>query len=232
MALIANLVCRNEADRYLKQVLDDLLLYVDDIVVTDDCSTDNTVEIVKDYTNHVYSTDEPLFCVNEGQLRQEAWRNLDNHAVYGDWILCIDADEIVYSTKQPIAELIQTTKYDVLALEFINMWNPTHYRVDKAWKPMLCTKLFRYMKNGRIRDRVLACGSEPTYVEKSIQMNRWMKDSGLKIQHLGYMRDEDKKTKYDRYMKIDGGKFHSGAHLKSIMDKKVELVEWDFERFI
>jgi len=232
MPLIANLVCRNEADRYLEMVLQDLRLYVDDIVVTDDCSTDDTVKIAKKYSSNIYSTDEPLFCKNEGQLRQAAWENVERHAVPGDWILAIDADEIVYSTKKPIMDLIRTNKYDVLALEFINMWDPTHYRVDKQWKPSLCTKLFRYMKGGQIKDRQLACGSEPTYVEKSIRMNRWMRDSGLKIQHLGYMRDEDKKAKYDRYMEIDGGRFHSGAHLKSIMDKKVELVKWDFERII
>lgn len=230
MALIANMVIRNEADRYLDQVLLDLLTYVDKIVITDDCSTDNTVEIASEYTNHIYKTDEPLFTVDEGKLRQIGWNNLNKHAIKGDWILCIDADEIVWPTTKPIMDLVRTNRYDVIALEFINMWTPTHYRVDKLWKPMYCTKLFRYMEGGVIKDRKLACGSEPTYVEKAIKMGRWLKDSGLKIQHLGYMRDDDKKAKYDRYMEIDGGKYHAGSHIKSIMDKKIELVEWNFEK--
>lgn len=232
MPLVANMVVRNEVDRYLEQVLEDLKLYVDKIVITDDCSTDDTVEICKQYTPHVYVNDEPLFCVNEGALRQKSIDNLGRHATPGDWVLAIDADEIVWSTKKPIMELIRTTKYDVIALEFINMWTPTHYRVDKLWKPALCTKLFRFMRNGVIKDRKLACGSEPTYVDKAIKMGRWMKDSGLKIQHLGYMDDEDKKAKYDRYMAIDGGKYHSGPHLKSIMDTHVELLPWEFERIL
>jgi glycosyltransferase involved in cell wall biosynthesis len=232
MSLIANMVVKNEVDRYLEEVLSDLLLYVDKIVITDDASTDNTVEVCKRYTPHVYSNAESLFCVDEAALRQSSINNLGKHASPGDWILAIDADEIIWSTRAPIKELIRTTKYDVISLEFINMWNPTHYRVDKMWKPTLCTKLFRYVKNGKIKDRKLACGSEPTYVEDAVRKGRWLRDSGLKIQHLGYMFDEDKKIKYDRYMEIDGGKFHSGNHLKSIMDKKVELLPWDFERIL
>lgn len=230
MALIANMVVRNESDRYLETVLKDLLTYVDDIVITDDCSTDDTFDIASQYTDLAYRTSEPLFCVNEGALRQESWYNLSGRASQGDWILAIDADEIVWATKKNIRHTIMSAKYDVIGLDFINMWNAKQYRVDKFWKPMTCTKLFMYKKDGRIQDRKLACGSEPTYVSESVRKGRWHQDLGLKIQHWGYARDEDKKAKYDRYMEIDGGKYHSKNHLISIMDVKPELVDWDFKK--
>lgn len=228
MALIAQMVVRNEANRFLVRVLDDLLSYVDEIVVTDDCSTDDTFQICSDYTDFIYKTEENLFVTNEGLLRQVALDNLANHAKTGDWILAIDADEIVWPTVLPIKELIKTVKYDVFGLEFVNMWSETHYRVDKFWAPITCTKLYRYMKGGKIKDRLLACGSEPTYVEESMRMGRWMKHSGLVLQHLGYVRDKDKKAKYSRYQEIDGGRYHSGEHLQSILDQHVQLREWDF----
>jgi hypothetical protein len=53
-----------------------------------------------------------------------------------------------------------------------------------------------------------------------------MMNTGLVMQHLGYVRDEDKKAKYDRYMKIDGGDFHAMNHIQSIMDPDPTLVEW------
>lgn len=232
MALIANMIVKNEANRYLEEVLIDMLQYIDKIIITDDASTDDTVDICKKYTKHVYQNKESLFCIDESKLRQSSMDNLSVHAKHGDWILAIDADEKVWATKNPIMDIIRTTRYDVIGLDFINMWTPTHYRVDKFWKPTVCTKLFRYMSNPKIKERKLACGSEPTYVEKAIRMGRWLPNSGLKIQHLGYMRDEDKQAKYDRYMEIDGGKYHSSSHLKSIIDKNVELLPWDFTRII
>lgn len=230
--LIAQMVARDEADRYLEEVLKDLLLYVDEIVVTDDCSTDSTFELASNYTDMIYRTSEQLFCKNEGQLRQEAWQNLSYIAKDGDWILAVDADEIIWSTIRTIRHIITVAQHDVIGLDFINMWNDTQYRVDKFWKPMTCSKLFRYRENGLIQDKKLACGSEPTYVANEIKHGRWHPNFGLKIQHWGYARDEDKIAKYNRYMEIDGGRYHSGAHLASIMDKEVQLVDWDFERLI
>lgn len=230
MSLIANMVVRNEADRYLIPVLEDLITYVDTIVITDDQSTDATVKIASEYTDCLYQTDEPLFCTNEAALRQQSFDNLANHAKEGDWILAIDADEIVWSTERSLHHLILTASKDVMGLEFVNMWNPTQYRTDKFWKPMTCTKLFRYRKGGMIRDQKLACGSEPTYVGEEVKRGRWHSNVGLKIQHWGYARDEDKIAKYNRYMEIDGGRYHSGQHLRSIMDKEVDLADWDFEK--
>lgn len=228
--LIAQMVVRNESSRHLTRVLDDLSSYVDKIVITDDCSTDDTVAICKKYTKHVFELSESLFAVHEGQLRQLALDNLGKVANKNDWILAIDADEILWSTKEPLKKLLNNIRWDVMGLEFINMWDEENYRIDGTWAPHKCTKLYRFRRDGKIKDRVLACGSEPTYVEEAIRKNRILWDSGLKIQHLGYLRDEDKMAKYQRYMEIDGGKFHNPKHLKSILDKKVKLEKWDFER--
>ena len=46
------------------------------------------------------------------------------------------------------------------------------------------------------------------------------------MQHLGYVRDEDKQAKYERYMRLDGGDFHARAHLESIIDPDPELLPW------
>jgi hypothetical protein len=228
MALIAQMVVKDEEDRYLREVLEHLSSFVNKIVITDDVSNDNTVAVCREYTDYVYELDEPLFCVNEGQLRQKAWDNLDNHAKDGDWILCIDADEKVWETTNTLEAILKQDYYHVIALAFTNMWNPTQYRTDKFWGPTNCTKLFRWQPNGKIQDKQLACGSEPTYIHKWMP-KRFFANSGLIIQHLGYMRDEDKQAKYDRYMEIDGGKYHSGSHLKSILDPKPILKDWRYE---
>lgn len=227
MSLIANMIGRNEADRYLEDVLSHLAPIVDEIVFTDDASDDNTVEVASKYAT-VYQNEEPLFSTHEGQLRTSAWKNLSEHARPGDWILAIDCDEKLWcdSRSLSMSKLMAQQQYDVISIVFYHMWTPTHYRVDKAWRPHGSFRLFRYFLGGRYKDSALACGSEPTYVETLVRRGRIMKQSGLMMQHLGYMDDEDKQAKYDRYMHLDHGNFHSLAHIKSIMDRNPELQQW------
>lgn len=226
--LIANMVGKNEGSRFLPEVLERLSKQVDFIVFTDDASTDDTAEIAHSYGAYVYKSDESLFAVHEGQLRNQAWQNLSIHASLGDWILAIDCDEMMYETTYKLEDLLRSPKWGVMNITFYHMWNPTHYRVDKLWKPTPSSRLFRYVPNGSIRDRKLACGAEPSYVVDLMRAGKYFADSGLVMKHLGYVKDEDKQMKYERYTQLDGGAFHAGDHIKSIIDPNPTLVEWTF----
>ena len=46
------------------------------------------------------------------------------------------------------------------------------------------------------------------------------------MNHIGYIRDEYKQAKYDRYMSLDKGEFHNIAHLESILDDNTVLIPW------
>ncbi len=62
------MVGRNEANKYLPEVLERLKSQVDEIVFTDDCSDDNTAEIASKYAN-VYKTPKPMFTTHETNLK-------------------------------------------------------------------------------------------------------------------------------------------------------------------
>lgn len=62
------------------------LTWVDEIVVVDTGSTDNTVEIAKKFTNRVYKIKKGGFSY---------WRNYGIKKTTGDWILYVDTDEEV-----------------------------------------------------------------------------------------------------------------------------------------
>jgi hypothetical protein len=47
------------------------------------------------------------------------------------------------------------------------------------------------------------------------------------MKHLGYTYDEDKKSKYERYSNLDGGKFHQIDHINSIVDPNPVLIQWE-----
>ncbi len=217
---IAQMIGRNEAQRYVREVLEHLAPLVDMIVYTDDASHDATPDIFREFSAHVYQNSESLFGVHEGQLRQSAWENLSKHAQVGDWILAIDCDEKLYATDpaKSLYDLLQTTQYHALAVMFVHMWNERQYRIDKAWTPEPQSRIYRYVAGSPFPDNQLACGSAPEYVRLMELTGKVLPDTGLVMQHLGYMRESDRRDKHERYMDIDGRRFHSLAHLQSILD--------------
>lgn len=225
--IIAQMIGRNESERFLVDVLDRLSTQVDKIIFTDDCSTDNTPDIASKYAE-VFQSPEPLFTKHEGKLRAMAWANLEKFAKPGDWILAIDCDEKLFCPDDAeLKDVLIQSPYDVVNVRFYHMWNETQYRVDKLWKPENSSRIFRYFENGVFLNRELACGSEPTYVGEMVRThkNYWI-NSGIKMQHLGYVKDVDKYLKHDRYSSIDGGKFHNENHINSIIDENPVLINW------
>lgn len=84
MSISVTIITKNE-QAGIRRCLDSVK-WADQIVVLDSGSTDETVQICREYTDHVYQTDWPGF----GPQKNRA---LD-HAT-GDWILSLDADEWV-----------------------------------------------------------------------------------------------------------------------------------------
>jgi glycosyltransferase involved in cell wall biosynthesis len=225
--IIAQMVGKNESNRFLEPVLQRLSTQVDKIIFTDDCSDDNTAEIASKYAE-VFKTDKTLFTENEGNLRSNAWRNLEKFAKEGDWVVAIDCDEMLYQDRDlDLKHVLDQSPYDVVNVRFYHMWNETQYRVDKLWAPNNSSRIFRYRDHGTFFDKKLDCGSEPTYVVEWVRQRNYFLHSGLMMQHLGYVRDEDKVSKYNRYISIDKGEFHNLQHIESIMDTNFVLVNWN-----
>lgn len=228
MALIANMVLRNEEDRFLEPVLKRLKGIADTIVVTDDASSDNSAYIAARYADSVISLEEPLFTSDEGALRQLSWEHVSNFAKQGDWILAIDADEMLYG-EEHLRDYMEHTQKDVLGITFFHMWNDKQFRVDKLWAPVTSSRLFRFYRGGEFAKRKLACGSEPTYVRDAVLRGNFDMHTPFRMKHLGYVRNEDKLAKYERYMELDGGAYHNRIHLESILDPNPTLIDWQDE---
>jgi glycosyltransferase involved in cell wall biosynthesis len=224
--IIAQIVGKNESNRFLEPVLQRLSTQVDKIIFTDDCSDDNTAEIASKYAE-VFKTDKTLFTENEGNLRSNAWHNLEKFAKEGDWVVAIDCDEMLYQDRDlDLKHVLDQSPYDVVNVRFYHMWNETQYRVDKLWAPNNSSRIFRFKNGGKFLDRKLACGSEPTYVVEDIRRRNYWVHSGLVMQHLGYTRDIDKELKHTRYMNLDKGEFHNIKHIESIVDPNPTLITW------
>jgi len=85
--------------------------WADEIIVVDDFSTDNTIELAKKYTDKVIQHKSNGFL----NYRQ---RNMGIDRTTGDWILQMDADEIVTNKAKKEIEKILAKKSEFVAYKF------------------------------------------------------------------------------------------------------------------
>jgi glycosyltransferase involved in cell wall biosynthesis len=78
------LICKDEAC-HISRCLDSVN-WADEIIVLDSGSTDETVALCRQYTEKVFETDWPGFGIQKQRALDKA---------SGDWVLSIDADEVV-----------------------------------------------------------------------------------------------------------------------------------------
>ncbi|HHY46014.1 MAG TPA: glycosyltransferase [Firmicutes bacterium] len=229
--LTAMMVVRNEAGRYLRQVLDDLTQWVDEIVILDDASEDDTPVVCRSYEKVVRfeQNPSPMFIQHEGKLRAKLWRMVEETGP--DWILAIDADEIFEPRiRCEVRDLINQVEYDAIEFRLFDFWGSlTHYRVDGEWDPWqrFVRFIVRYIP-----------GKAYTWPDLPIHAGRWPREcrgpllsfhSDIRVKHLGWVRLEEHKAKYELYrareMEARGA---PSKHTESIMapPQDVKLEEW------
>ncbi len=131
--LSATIITKNEADR-IRGCLDSIRGWVDEIVLLDSGSTDETVQIAREYTDRVYETDWPGY----GVQKQRALERTT-----GDWVLSIDADEqVTPRLRRDIDEALRSTPPHV---GYCTPWAVTIYgrRLDFGRSARAPLRLFR-----------------------------------------------------------------------------------------
>lgn len=229
MKLVAMMITRNEADRFLRWTIPSLLTYVDEIRVIDDDSKDGTHTILQQYGCVVKRNDRPLFYEHEGRARNALldW-TLEGNPTH---VIAIDADELV-AEGVAVRDAIErnTSASGVWNLTMEEVWkaddNFLYERNDGQWGSRKVPILFAVPevrdRNWRIADRALACGREPMTVARAGIRRAPTVGS---VFHLGWANQKERQQRYDRYVKHDNGAFHASDHLLSIMfdDTRVGL---------
>lgn len=230
---ILHTVVKNEQHRFLEKFLEWHSPIFDEIHIFDDQSIDDTVQICKQYTKHVYirKDSESSFVNNESLFRQAAWDNLGTTCspTPKDWIICLDADEFFMSEKENekdsldlLLDYTTVVKKRSTSIRLFEVWktNPTMIRIDGFWKTNFPVRITRWKPNETFANFKLGCGSVPEPALKNSVQN--IKTNH--IMHLGYSIDGTAKRKYDLY-KSNKGNRHNPAHIESLL-KPPSLIEW------
>ena len=223
-----SIIVKNEEKRYLRRVLESAKEYIDEAVIIDDGSTDNTVNLCKEILEgiplKIIENKESKFN-REWEIRKQQWN--ETIATNPDWIIFLDADEIFEDRfKLDVKELIKNKECDVYLFRLYDFWNEKQYREDSLWNAHNVYRPFmiRYQKNYNYEflETDQHCGRLPNNI---FCLNNQLASARLK--HYGWAKEEDRIQKYNRYMKLDpDGLYGSLAQYQSILDQDVNLVDW------
>ncbi|QDR82551.1 glycosyltransferase [Sporomusa termitida] len=222
------MLVRNEENRYLEQVLQQAVGYADHVIILDDASTDNTVQVCRRclaaVPHRIVVNNEAGFH-NEIALRKQLWSLAA--ATNPDWILILDADEIFEdSIVRWLPFLLRNPQADIYHFRLYDMWNKTQYREDNCWQAHLHYRPFlvRYQ-----------AGYEYIWQETPQHCGRLPLNPGhlravpcqIRLQHWGWSRPADRLDKYYRYKQLDPKALYgSKEQYQSILDPKPNLITW------
>ena len=126
------IITKNEAS-HIGRCLESVS-WADEIIVLDSGSQDDTVSICRQYTDKVYETDWPGFGVQKQRALDKAT---------GDWVLSIDADEIVTAElRAEIEQALQQNKFHGYEIPRLSSYCGRQMR-HGGWWPDYVLRLFR-----------------------------------------------------------------------------------------
>ncbi|NCB52271.1 MAG: glycosyltransferase [Clostridia bacterium] len=225
--IIGMMLVRNEADRYLRASLGSLLKVCDKVVVLDDHSKDDTPDICRKLGAEVWQS-EARFSDCEWTVRQQLWHLVTETADAGDWIVSLDADEIITEPEELRDELRTIggswPGVSAVGMRLFDMWGEDHYRDDALW----CAHKGVWVRAVRYdplipedwRQSKLHCGSFPYHYMQYLRML-----ASSRILHYSYATPEDRRRKYEWYIKTDTCGDGIQEQYDSILDAAPHLVK-------
>lgn len=181
-----------EADRYLEQTLKQL--WVDKVYILLNNADERTKEVAKKYAE--VREDNREWGKNQWRIKQDFLRSLPLKE--GDWIWCLDSDEIFDQrfTRQKAEELMSGKD---IAYQFwcIQLWDDErHWRKDMSFPNV---RFYKYLPGFGLNfhPTPLHCGLAPLYAYK------YPSDSGMIFKHYGLMTREERARRIARYNTYD-----------------------------
>lgn len=224
-----SMIMKNEADRYLRKVLESARSYITDAVIIDDASTDNSVALCKEILDGIpvkIIQNQTSKFSNEISLRKQQWK--ETIKTNPEWIVFLDADEVFEKDfHQEIHKLISSPNMDAFYFRLYDLWDEEHYREDQYWQAHNHYRPFLVRYRSDIpytwnTETAQHCGRFPSTVLKLIGTF-----SSMRLKHYGWANEKDRSMKYERYKILDpDAKYGIKEQYESILDQNPSLLAW------
>lgn len=223
-----SMIVRNEAGRYLRQVLEHAATWADAFVIIDDASDDNTAAVCQEVLEGkelALVENRTSRFANEIELRKQQWNA--TIATNPTFIAFLDADEMFEDRMREQLLGLVSSQADVTAFRLYDFWDEDHFREDANWCAHTTYRpiLIRYRPDIEYTwtETPLHCGRMPASVgQLSTQL------SDVRLKHLGWMRAEDRVAKFNRYQEQDPDAcYGDAAQYASILDQEPSCLPWN-----
>ena len=222
MTLIGAVLARNEATRYLRDVLENLNTFCDKIVLLDDHSTDTTVKLAESLGAEVTKLNGGGMWGNETPARQALWTVAEEAAGDG-WIYFADADHITHGG-QILRQLTKTWVCNSWAMPLYDVWDEARqfYRADGYWVGHLYPRIWMVAPK-RVPPgwfpKWPGRGVHSGHIPPNFPVHAGLCPSECFIEHLGWANPLERKSKVDRYLSVAGQLTPQEiAHARSALD--------------
>jgi glycosyltransferase involved in cell wall biosynthesis len=213
LKLVGFLQIHNESENgNLVRVLNHMKKFCQEIVIYDDGSTDDSVEVASRYTKYIIRGKTNDFA-NELEHKQQL---LDLAlSLNPDWIIWLDADEVfdrqaeTYGIRA-LCNYGNANEIDGFSFQEFNLWKSVNnYRTDELWHKLWQVRLWK--NNGKLKflqEKGLHHQIYPLGLDKTCR-------SDLKVIHYGFSSEEKILQKYEMYKKAG----QTGKLLDRLLDE-------------
>ncbi|MDE1877949.1 MAG: glycosyltransferase [Thaumarchaeota archaeon] len=211
--LVGFVKCFNEGKTgNLERCLNHLASFCDDIVICDDSSTDNSLEIARRYTNNI------IVLPNDFKKELEHKQKLLELALSlnPDWIVSLDPDEI-FDREGELNGIRSLCVYgdengvDSFSFQYYNLWKgENNFRVDELWYKNWQPKLWKNKPHLKFDVKVgLHLRQYPLGLNRDRRTN-------IKLIHYGFISEDKIEKKYLTYQSLG----QTGRALQRIKDEE------------
>ena len=164
-------------ENYVKRAIDSVLNQTFknyELLVIDDCSTDSTVEVIK----QVVGQNAKILQTKKNSGTAAASRNIAIEKAQGEYLLFLDGDDELYSneTLKEIDEHINENKYDIIYLGYENVGHTeNYYRISN--------------KENSTREARLIC-DESFSVSSKVWNVEFLRNNNIRFKEGIYYEDE------------------------------------------
>ena len=201
---IAGITRVKNGGRWIEEWAAAMLHVCDQVLVLDNRSTDDTVEILESFAPRVQVMFNPSRALNEAGDKNVLVAAL-RERMNPDWCVFLDADEILLDG-EALLKNIHSASAPAYSVHIWSCWNdPEHVRQDGIYGRCWRASCFNMREtNGRWEERSpdgpnLHCNNIPGDLQSHVQRC----NPEVRIKHYGYMLREDRIRKYHWYINID-----------------------------